>query len=862
MTKQSRILAVAALMGALPLMAQEQPAAPSATTSSDVVSLEKFEVTALKSFSDQAIAGSTPVAFTEIGKATLEDELASQDIPLALNASPSVFATTDGGGAGDARVNVRGFSQRNVSILINGVPTNDIENGWLYWSNWDGLGDVTSTIQMQRGLSNVTLPTPSVGGTMNIITDVAAEQRGGSVKLEAGSDGFMKATAVLSTGLIDDKLAITVGGVMKQGDGYVNGTWTKGQGYYFGATYLLNKNNRIELFAIGSPQKHGQRSFASNIAAYDIDYARKLGYTEEQIFSTTAGALKSGPVGAGANFNPNMAPVSSYNGAQYYWGGTHSREKGGFINERENYFHKPQINLNWYSTLSDQLKLATVVYYSGGRGGGSGTLYNGSSSSAFAYYPNSDSVYGSAINWDAVIASNAGNKNVKGGTKTIGQSLGILRNSVNNQDQFGLISKLSYELSDSLTWVSGIDWRTAKIDHFREVRDLLGGSYYLPTAYQVSEFTSTGTATQMGLGDKVDYYNTNTVDWLGLFTQAQYKKDAFTAFGVYGYSLIDYGYVDHFRRDTVDSSKEYEVNAKASSGHQIKGGVNYAITPQLSVYANAGWVSKAPNFDGAINDVSGILVNATNEEFTSFELGARYETPDRKFNISAGLYSTQWRNRTFTRVTEVLGESGGTLITYLRGVNSEFMGLEVESAYRPTKWLRFDVAASFGDWTYTNDIAAEAFFTDGRVGSSSLQLYLKDLKVGDAPQTQVAYAVTVFPVKGLSVKLQGYWYDRYWSDFTPDSRTYSTDRAQSWQIPSYSLYNLHINYRLPLEGDIGVTLFAHVTNLFDKTYVSDATDESSYESVYTSLAARHTAQRAEVFLGRPLTVNAGVKISF
>ena len=26
--------------------------------------------------------------------------------------------------------------------MINGVPQNDMENGWVYWFNWDGVGDV------------------------------------------------------------------------------------------------------------------------------------------------------------------------------------------------------------------------------------------------------------------------------------------------------------------------------------------------------------------------------------------------------------------------------------------------------------------------------------------------------------------------------------------------------------------------------------------------------------------------------------------------------------------------------------------------------------------------------------------------
>ena len=151
----------------------------------------------------------TPVAFTNISKAEMEVRLGSQEIPMALNTTPSVYATQQGGGAGDARINVRGFNQRNVAVMINGVPQNDMENGWVYWSNWDGVGDATSSIQMQRGLSAVNLATPSIGGTMNIITDPAAMEKGGSFKQEAGAGSFLKSSINYNTGLLADKFAFS-----------------------------------------------------------------------------------------------------------------------------------------------------------------------------------------------------------------------------------------------------------------------------------------------------------------------------------------------------------------------------------------------------------------------------------------------------------------------------------------------------------------------------------------------------------------------------------------------------------------------------------------------------------------------------
>ena len=102
----------------------------------------------------------TPVAYTNVTKEEFETRLGSQDIPMILNTTPSVYATQQGGGAGDARINIRGFNQRNIAVMINGVPQNDMENGWVYWSNWDGVGDTAASIQVQRGLSAVNLATP------------------------------------------------------------------------------------------------------------------------------------------------------------------------------------------------------------------------------------------------------------------------------------------------------------------------------------------------------------------------------------------------------------------------------------------------------------------------------------------------------------------------------------------------------------------------------------------------------------------------------------------------------------------------------------------------------------------------------
>ena len=135
-----------------------------------------------------------------------------------------------------------------------------MENGWVYWSNWDGIADATSSIQMQRGLSAVNLATPSIGGTMNVLTS-PADMKGGVVgRFEAGSGNFMKSTITAHTGLIDGKFAMSASVVRKVGEGVVNGTWTDAWAYYWEQVTMLVKNI-VWKFMLLAPHKGMDRTF-------------------------------------------------------------------------------------------------------------------------------------------------------------------------------------------------------------------------------------------------------------------------------------------------------------------------------------------------------------------------------------------------------------------------------------------------------------------------------------------------------------------------------------------------------------------------------------------------------------------------
>ncbi|MBI9072560.1 MAG: TonB-dependent receptor [Melioribacteraceae bacterium] len=779
---------------------------------------------------DRAKERETPVAFTNIDKKEMEQMLGSRDIPMLLNTAPSTYATLGGGGAGDGRVNVRGFDQRNVAVMINGVPVNDMEWGWVYWSNWDGVGDAAGSLQLQRGLSATTLSTPSIGGSMNLVSEPTSQNFGIHFKQEFGDASFLKSSLSAASGLIDGKWAFNTTVVRKTGDGLIDGAWTDSWSYYFGAAYNLNDDNRIELYALGAPQRHGQRSYRLNIGAFSHDFARGLKTYSKDALADPRFAEQ------GLKYNCNWNTLTTdYSGEQYWNGSTHERYDENFMNERENYYHKPQVNLNWYSKLSSKLSLYTTAYYSGGVGGGSGTF----GSMAWDY-----SLRQRVLDFDGSIAKNIANGD--------GGSRGILRNSVNEQWAIGAISKAIYKINDNLNATVGIDWRTGEVDHYREVRDLLGGAFY---SFDGNEFDTEAQYKKV-LGDRMDYDFTNKIDWIGTFAQAEYTDEKVSAFGMVGWNTKKYGYTNHFKKGA--DGGELEAETDNFSGYQFKGGASYRINENLMVYGNGGYVASVPIFDNTINDRTGdVFTEVDNEIFTSFEGGLQFNT--NNFAATIAYYHTKWEDRATTVPSRINEDDEGLVL--ISGIDQLNKGWEFSMSFLPIKQFRLDASAWLGDWYLTDDV--DAVFKDYSGNGNAdqeFQAYVKNIKVGDMPQAGLTFTATVMPIKGASVALVVHTYRSHYAAWDPFDRTNQADaEIQPWKIPSHTVADLHMSYDIPVKlYGVGLQVFGHVFNVFDEVYISDATDNSPYNSFDKD----HDADDAEVYFGLPRNINFGVRLSY
>jgi iron complex outermembrane receptor protein len=280
----------------------------------------------------------TPVAVSTIKEAQIVEKLGNQELPEVLNTTPSVYATKGSGGFGDSNLIIIGFDQKNIAVMVNGVPVNDMESGAVYWSNWSGLSDVTSAMQVQRGLGSSKLAIASVGGTVNLLTRAADKKEGGTLTAGLGNDGYIKSLFSYNTGESENGWSSSFLMSRTAGSTYVDNTEFEGYNYYFALGYQPNKKHDFQFRITGAPQNHDKRTNASTIANY-------------------------------IKFNPDQdnTPNRRYNPDWVYL-------NGEAFSMRTNYYHKPTMSANWDWNISDKSKLNTVGYASFGRGGGSGEL--------------------------------------------------------------------------------------------------------------------------------------------------------------------------------------------------------------------------------------------------------------------------------------------------------------------------------------------------------------------------------------------------------------------------------------------------------------------------------------------------------
>lgn len=842
-----------------------------------------IEQVVLTGVADLAKDRKTPVAVSTIKAAQIAERLGNQELPEILNTTPSVYVTKGGGGFGDASIRIRGFENRNIAVMINGMPVNDMENGAVYWSNWAGLSDVTSAIQVQRGLGSSKLAIASVGGTMNYITRAADKRREGTVTLGVGNDGYLKTSFAYNTGKSATGWSTSFLMGRTAGSMYFDGSEFESYNYYFALGYQPNEKHDLQFTMTGAPQWHNQ-NFTNTIQTY----------------------MKYGKDGE---------PNRKYNSN---WGLLNGEE----FSTNTNFYSKPIMSVNWDWKISAKSKLSTVGYASFGRGGGTGFLGSINGKTIFNLAKTADG----QMRWDDIVKWNQGgvvsdftvgntqNAPANATPGVASRNNGIVRRAhVNSHNWYGILSNFQHKVNENWNFSVGIDGRYYYGYHPGVVSDFLGNTQYREAQdlnqqpyYTVTEaYKARPSANPFdkAIKDKSQIVSRNfdgEVLWYGAFGQLEYSNDKISAFAQGSISNQSFQRIDNWVVDGVTKHQGQTVYRKTGFkdiiGYNAKGGVNYNINEMHNVFANIGYYSRQPFLNAVYPNNQQVLnPNLTNEKIFSAELGYGFRSSDFRANVN--LYRTTWGDRFQRRTNLTITDAAGTVFqdayAEVNGITEVHSGIEFEGFYNLGQYLELEGMVSIGDWNYTKDASSTSYDQNNNpinigAGSNVSTLALKDAKVGDAAQFTASLTAIVKPIKGVRVFANWRYFDKLYSGFnvndfdnSRNTATYIAPATEfgSLQLPDYHLFDLGASYKFFIKGGQSFTIGANVYNLFDTTYISESTSNvhanqtrrnfaagSSGDTAFANYQAAGTyqglSQQNQVYFGFGRTWAANITFNF
>ena len=782
--------------------------------------------------SSVAIARKTPVAVSTATPAFIEERLGTQEFPEILKTTPGVYATKKGGAFCDSELRMRGFKSENVAVLINGVPMNDMEWVCFLWSNWTGLSDVTRSTQSQRGLGAAKVSAPSVGGSINIVTKGADAEKGGTVSYAMGNNGYNKMLFSLSTGMSKSGWALTLLGAKTWGDGYVQSTDFEAYNWFVNLTKRFNENHQLSLTAFGAPQWHNQRDDNNGLSIREWQNVKQYVDNPDDVY----------------RYNPSFG----------------YRKNGVAYNQNQNKYNKPQISLNHQWQIDHKSSLSTVAYVSIGRGYGNSGQANTELGAARAdWYAASKGTLSSKFrNADGTFAYD---QMEELNEQSANGSLYAMSISKNYHNWYGLVSTYTTKFGEYVDFYGGVDFRYYKGTHTNEISDLFGGKFFIDYDSRKNVKVANNAAAadpnfvhqKLTIGDVVyrDYDGYTVSE--GAFAQAEYNKDKLSAFLSGSLSNTTYWRYDRLYYDAAHAKSE-KVNF---IGFTAKGGANYNITDHHNIFANIGFISRAPFFSyGAFLQAqtsNATNPDAVNEKIFSVELGYGYRSSWLTANLNA--YFTRWMDKTMTSGGDITNANKEVIDRYsinMQGVDARHMGIELDLIANPTRWLDINGMFSLGDWQWDSNATGYYYnslgqplkdIKNGEIASgiqapdhAKSVVNLKGVKVGGSAQLTAALGAQVH-FSGFRGGLTYTWYARNYSDYDLDGSMLSPDGnvtvTQPWKIPSGGQLDLNASYTFPL-GKCKATLYGNVENVFNQRYIVDTTDggtgkwENAYEVFY------------------------------
>lgn len=690
----------------------------------------------------------------------------AQNISSQMNAGRNPFVNAATFNFSAVRFRIRGYDADLFTTYMNGAPMENLDNGFTPYGLWGGLNDVLRNRQSTNGLQAAKYGAGDIGGTSYIDSRAFRQRRQTTINYAVANRNYTNRVYIThSTGMSKKGWAFSISGSRRWAEeGFTDGTYYDGWSLYTGLDRKFNKRHMLSLVVFATPTENGRQG-SSVQEMLDI---------------------------AGTNFyNP-------------YWGYQNGKKRNSSIART----FQPMGILTHEWKINDKTTLTTAASYMFGNRSTTGLDWFNAPDPRPDYYrylPSYETdpvrkqmildalkndVNRRQINWDALYNANYTN------TETIHDANGIVGNNVSGHravyileervthtNKYNFNTVLNTSINSHIDLSAGLSYENQRNNYYKKVNDLLGGEFYVDiNQFAQRDFGNDPIAAQNDVnrpnrilykGDRFGYdYDINiqkTSEWVQ--TDVKLKNLQFFVSGEHSYT--NFYRVGNVKNGLFPNNSYGKSTEQKFYNYSFKAGITYKLFRGNYIFANAGYVTKAPFFENAYiapRTRDFVQDNLQSEQIKTAEAGYILIAPTVKLRLTG--YYTQFRNQ--VNVLTFYNDEVRNFVNYaVSGIGKTHFGGEFGAEVILYKGLTLNAAAAVGRYRYdTRQRATVTIDNSAQVVSKDNVIYSENFYV---PTPQEAYTV------GLNYRSKKFWFlsvnfnyfDQMYLDFNPLRRTYT-----------------------------------------------------------------------------------------
>ena len=644
-----------------------------------------------------------------------DDNSGSENTAGLLQASRDAFQQAAAFNWGQARFRIRGLDNEYSNTMINGVSMNKLLDNRPQWGNWGGLNDATRNQEFTMGSAPSDYTFGGILGTQEINTRASIYRKGTRLSYAGTQTNYnWRAMMTHASGMNKKGWAFVISASRRWAqEAYFEGTDYAANSLFASIEKKFNEKHSLNFTTIYAQNRRGRNSSNTNeiTSIAGIKYNSFWGYQDGEKRNSRDREVEE-PINMLTHYWKINDKTQLTSNVMYQFG------KIG--NSRIDFQNVPNPDPTYYRNLpsyftslyeNDPAFVPITAYQPGGLGGLPTPDLLGALSAPFLTNRQIDwdSMY--RINTDLVGINPDGSE-----IRTPGRSKYVLYEDRTDDKLFTANTILSSQLSDNIALNGGLSYSNLRSANFQYLTDLLGGDYYLdidPFQTGTGQFTDLNNPNrEVRVGDKFGYNYNLFANHIDAFTQFKFVYKKIDFFISQSFSRKEYQREGLYKNGIYPNSSLGKSDKIDFDNFGFKGGLTYKISGKQFITLNGLYMSKAPSmrnvfFNARLSNEP--IRNLRSEIVSNIDASYTVKTPKFKGRITGFMSNIKDATETSFFFAEgafedLDGDGGDAFVAEIvTGLDKFNIGAELGLEYQITSTLKATLAASYGEYIYSNN---------------------------------------------------------------------------------------------------------------------------------------------------------------